>query len=195
MISQMNSFRRDIPSLKRQAERFKTEVASLKTEILALKSERDSLRIEVNFEHAQNTHLHEISLIDQSNDQGRLNRRIWVLEQENQDLKRDMESSKVTRKEELEKEVGISNGLRDRIGTLDDKRGKALKRLEEAEGREMRLKGELEALRIRSRVDIERLEREVQEARLAATSIEERRVESQTPVQVMATEEQAVINR
>lgn len=192
---QMNSFRRDIPSLKRQAERCKTEVASLKTEIQSLKSERDSLRIEVNYEHDQNTHLHEISLSDHPHDNGRLNRRIWVLEQENQAFKREMEVLKVSHKGELEREVGISNGLRDRIGTLDEKRGKLIRKLEEVEGREFGWKGELEALRTSSRIDIERLELELKAARAApVTVMDEKRVESHPRTQALAIED-VVMNR
>lgn len=190
----MNSFKRDIPSLKRQSERFKTEVAALKTEIQSLKSERDSLRIEVNYEHDQNTHLHEVTLQADLGDQGRLNRRIWVLEHENGILKKEMEVSKSTHQEELTKELGVSNGLRDRIGTLDEKRGRALKKLEEFEGREIALKGEIEALRNSSRMDIERLERELKEARAASVIVGE--VEKQAPARVLVSSvDQTVIAR
>jgi len=194
----MNSFKRDIPSLKRQSERFKTEIAALKTEIQSLKSERDTLRIEVNYEHDQNTHLHEVTLQSDLVDQGRANRRIWVLEQENTALKKELEVLRSSHQEELGREVGISNGLRDRIGTLDDKRGKALRKLEEVEGREMALKGEIEALRHSSRMDIERLEKELKEAR-AATIINvmegEKQVGSQSRVQLLSAVEQPVITR
>jgi len=194
----MNSFRRDIPSLKRQSEKFKTEVAALKTEIQSLKSERDTLRIEVNYEHDQNTHLHEVTLQSDLVEQGRANRRIWVLEQENAVLKKELEVMRSTHQEELEKEVGISNGLRGRIGTLDEKRGKALRRLEEVEGREMALKGEVEALRVSSRMDIERLERDLEEARATAVTniVEgEKQAGSQNRSQVLSAVQQTVITR
>lgn len=194
----MNSFRRDIPSLKRQSEKFKTEVAALKTEIQSLKSERDTLRIEVNYEHDQNTHLHEVTLQSDLVEQGRANRRIWVLEQENAVLKKDLEVLRSTHQEDLEKELGISNGLRGRIGTLDEKRGKALRKLEEVEGREMALEGEIEALRVSSRMDIERLERDLEEARATAVVniVEgEKQGGSQNRVQVLSAAQQLVITR
>jgi len=194
----MNSFRRDIPSLKRQSERFKTEIAALKTEIQSLRSERDALRIEVNYEHDQNTYLHEVTLQSDLVEQGRANRRIWVLEQENAILKKDLEMLRSSHQEDLEKEVGISNGLRGRIGTLDEKRGKALRKLEELEGREMSLKGEIEALRISSRIDIERLERDLEEARATAVTnmVEgEKQAGSQNRVQVLSVAQPSVITR
>ena len=193
----MNALKRDLPSLKRQCERFKTEKASLQTEIISLTSDRDALRIEMKAEYDKNLFLQEVTLSGENDldrlkegDPGKANRKIWALEQQIEQLKRDSEIQKLQHKDEMEKEVGVSNGLRDRIGTLDEKRRKVQVKLEEAEGRESGLKGELEALRIRSRVDIERLEREVQEARLAVTT-----VESQSRVQVVAAEEQVVINR
>jgi predicted nucleic acid-binding Zn-ribbon protein len=91
-----------------------------------------------------------------------------------------------------------SNGLRDRIGTLDEKRGKVLRKLEEVEGREMALKGEIEALRHSSRMDIERLEKELKEARSAAvvTVVEtEKQVETQSRLQVLSAVEQPAITR
>jgi hypothetical protein len=151
----------------------------------------------VNYEHDQNIHLHEISLVDHvQNDQGRANRRIWVLEQENLALKNELELLRLSNKEDLERELGVSNGLRDRIGTLDEKRGKAIRKLEEVEGREIALMGELEALRSSSRMDIERLERELKEARAATPPPNvEKRVEIGQKAQVLLAEEQPAVNR
>lgn len=200
----MNALKRDLPSLKRQCERFKTEKASLQTEIISLTSDRDALRIEMKAEYDKNMFLQEITLSGENDldrlkegDPGKANRKIWALEQQIEQLGRDSEIQKLNHKEEMEKEVGVSNGLRDRIGTLDEKRRKVQVKLEEAEGRESGLKGELEALRASSRIDIERLGMEVKEARAAlASAVEkERPAGSQIRVQMVLADQQPTTTR
>jgi len=200
----VNALKRDLPSLKRQCERFKTEKASLQTEIISLTSDRDALRIEMKAEYDKNLFLQEVTLSGENDldrlkegDPGKANRRIWALEQQIEQLKRDSEIQKLNHKEEMEKEVGVSDGLRDRIGTLDEKRRKVQVKLEEAEGRESGLKGELEALRASSRIDIERLGIEVKEARAAlASAVEkEKPAGSQTRVQMVLADQQPTTTR
>lgn len=200
----MNALKRDLPSLKRQCERFKTEKASLQTEIISLTSDRDALRIEMKAEYDKNMFLQEVTLSGENDldrlkegDPGRANRKIWALEQQIEQLKRDSEIQKLNHKEEMEKELGVSNGLRDRIGTLDEKRRKVQVKLEEAEGRESGLKGELEALRASSRIDIERLGMKVKEARAAlASAVEkEKPAGSQTRVQMVLANQQPTTTR
>ena len=200
----MNALKRDLPTLKRQCERFKTEKASLQTEIISLTSDRDALRIEMKAEYDKNLFLQEVTLSGENDldrlkegDPGKANRKIWALEQQIEQLKRDSEIQKLQHKDEMEKEVGVSNGLRDRIGTLDEKRRKVQVKLEEAEGRESGLKGELEALRASSRIDIERLGMEVKEARAAlASAVEkERPAGSQTRVQMVLADQQPTTTR
>jgi DNA repair exonuclease SbcCD ATPase subunit len=120
------------------------------------------------------------------------------LEQQNQELQRELEVQKLKFKEEIERELGISSGLRDRIGTLDEKRRKAVSGLEEAERRENGIKGELEALRNSTRIDIERLEREVTEARasLPTGDVDHmRRAVGQPRSQVLVAEDQIALTR
>jgi chromosome segregation ATPase len=162
---QITGLKRDLPSLRRQCERFKTERASLQTEIASLRSERDTLRLEVSSSHDQTTYLNELSVSGELDGQGKLNRKIWALEQKNEALHREIEARGVKYEQELEKERNVGSGLRDRIGSLDEKRRKVQKGLEEAEGREKRLKGELEALTHISRADIARLQAELEIAR------------------------------
>lgn len=200
----MNALKRDLPSLKRQCERFKTEKASLQTEIISLTSDRDALRIEMKAEYDKNLFLQEVTLSDENDldrlkegDPGKANRKIWALEQQIEQLKRDSEIQKLQHKDEMEKEVGVSNGLRDRIGTLDEKRRKVQVKLEEAEGRESGLKGELEALRASSRIDLERLGMEAKEARAALTSAVEKDkpAGSQTRLQMVLADQQPTTTR
>jgi chromosome segregation ATPase len=117
-----------------------------------------------------------------------LNRRIWVLEQKNEDLERELEAQKVKYQEDVEKERGVSGGLRDRIGTLEEKRKKVVSALEEVEGRETGLKGELEALRASSRADIARLERELEEARASTANTAVKAASSTLRPQLLAAE-------
>jgi len=200
----VNALKRDLPSLKRQCERFKTEKASLQTEIISLTSDRDALRIEMKAEYDKNLFLQEVTLSDENDldrlkegDPGKANRKIWALEQQIEQLKRDSEIQKLQHKDEMEKEVGVSNGLRDRIGTLDEKRRKVQVKLEEAEGRESGLKGELEALRASSRIDLERLGMEAKEARAALTSAVEKDkpAGSQTRLQMVLADQQPTTTR
>jgi chromosome segregation ATPase len=195
----VNRLHRELPSLKKQVERFKTERASLQTEVTSLRSERDSLRIEVDYEHDQNIYLQEITISTehaneqgQGGDAGRLNRRIWALEQKNEDMERELEAQKVKYEEDVEKERGVSGGLRDRIGTLEEKRKKVVSALEEVEGRETGLKGELEALRANSRADIARLERELEEARASTANTAEKVASSMSRPQLLAAEQAEV---
>lgn len=133
--------------LKRQCERYKTERAALQTEISSLKCERDILRVEVTHEFDRNTHLKEEYFAAEFDAQGRANRRIWVLEQQNGEIKLEMEKQQKRHEGELEKERNVSSGLRDRIGSLDEKRKRAQDALEESRKRESRLQSDLEAMR------------------------------------------------
>jgi predicted RNase H-like nuclease (RuvC/YqgF family) len=155
-------------------------------------------------EHDKNVFLHEIALSGENDlnrlkegDSGKANRKIWALEQQIEELKLDSEVQKLRYKEEMEKEVGVSNGLRDRIGTLDEKRRKVMVKLEEAEGRESGLKGELEALRASTRIDIERLGTEVKEAReaLASAVEKDKHAGSQSRVQMVLADQQSTMTR
>lgn len=155
-------------------------------------------------EYDKNLFLQEVTLSGENDldrlkegDPGKANRRIWALEQQIEQLRRDSEIQKLHHKDEMEKEVGVSNGLRDRIGTLDEKRRKVQVKLEEAEGRESGLKGELEALRASSRIDIERLGMEVKEAHAAlASAVEkEKPAGSQTRVQMVLADQQPTTTR
>lgn len=141
---QINQFKQELPSLKRQCERFKTERASLLTEVTSLRSERDTLRLEVSHEYDRNTHLKEEYLTNDLEGQGKANRRIWMLEQQNADLKRDMDLLQVQHIQDVEKERNVSSGLRNRIGTLDEKRRRAQEALVDAEKREEKLKLDVE---------------------------------------------------
>ncbi|OCF44665.1 hypothetical protein I317_01552 [Kwoniella heveanensis CBS 569] len=53
---------------------------------------------------------------------GRLNRKIWVLEEQVKSLKGEKESTERAHQEAMEGEIAISAGLRDRIGDLEGKR-------------------------------------------------------------------------
>lgn len=135
-----------LPSLKRQCERFKTERASLQTEIASLRSERDTLRLEVQDGHDLHAVVEEHLLTDVDG-QGRANRRIWLLEQRNADLDREVATSRYEHAEAIEKERNVSQGLRERIGALEKKRRRAEDETEEAKKRETELKAEIQALR------------------------------------------------
>jgi hypothetical protein len=105
------------------------------------------------------------------------------LEQKNQALLQDTEAREIRYGQELEKERGVSSGLRDRIGTLDEKRRKGARELEEGEGREKALRGELEALRASSTADIARLQAELEALRAVSTA-------SKVPAQVVRSQDQ-----
>lgn len=134
--------------MKRQCERFKSERAALQTEVASLKSERDVLRVEVTHEFDRSAHLKEEYLAAEFDAQGRANRRIWVLEQQNGEMKREMEDQKKRHEEETEKERNVSSGLRDRIGALDEKRKRVQDALDESKKREIRLQSDLDAMRL-----------------------------------------------
>jgi len=91
---------------------------------------------------------------------GKLNRRIWVLEQRNLDLARKPQEMKKAHMEALEAERAIASGLRDRIGKLEEKVRKGKQRVENAETAQHDTKQELETIRVKSDTDLGRLRSE-----------------------------------
>lgn len=57
--------------------------------------------------------------------------------------------------EAIEKERNVSNGLRDRIGALDEKRKRAQDAIDEGQKRERRLQSDLDALRSARQLELE----------------------------------------
>ena len=106
------------------------------------------LRVEVTHEFDRSAHLKEEYLAAEFDAQGRANRRIWVLEQQLEEMKREMEDERKRHEEEIEKERNVSSGLRDRVGILDEKRKRVQNALDESKKREVRLQSDLDATRL-----------------------------------------------
>lgn len=113
------------------------------------------LRVEVINEVDRSTHLKEEFLATDIDAQGRANRRIWVLEQQDLELKQHMELQRKRYESDIEKERNVSNGLRDRIGTLDEKRRRLQDSLVGAKKREQRLQSDFDALQAARLVDLQ----------------------------------------
>lgn len=77
--------------------------------------------------------------------QGKLNRRLWLVEQKNTALEKQIGALKKEHEEELTAEMAVAAGLRDRIGVLDEK----VRKWQETSKAEERAKTEAQtALRI-----------------------------------------------
>lgn len=96
---------------------------------------------------------------------GKANRRIWLLEHQIDEMKREVEDAKGEAEEEVWLERAISEGLRDRIGRLEEKVRSGRRDLDESLGREKSLREELNDVKIRGEEEEKRLKKEWRDMR------------------------------
>ncbi|WWC91750.1 uncharacterized protein L201_006697 [Kwoniella dendrophila CBS 6074] len=131
-------------ALRKQKETLESDIKGKSNEIENLIMDRDSLRVEYNRAQSENTWWNNralssstststsnnnlgvssssSSLLLEGDVQGKLNRRIWLLEEKVKSLQDSKISMKNEYEDEIERERAISSGLRDRISDLESKR-------------------------------------------------------------------------
>ena len=126
-----------------------TDRASLQTEIDQLRAERDSLRIEYRgaLDKDRWWSQYDQTASVEFDGQGKLKRRIWLLEQRDEKHLKEMTDVQKGHQEDLEVQMATAAGLRDRIGTLELKVRTAKKDITSADVRETELKRELESVK------------------------------------------------
>lgn len=116
------------------------EKASLTKEIELFQAERDSLRIEYTREREQNRWWtqHDLSSSATPNGgsefdgQGKLNRKLWLVEQKNAELVKEITQMKRAHSDAIDVEMAVAAGLRDRIGVLEERVRKGRSEVEDA---------------------------------------------------------------
>ena len=168
MADDFNRLKFQCDNLKLQRQTLSTECTTLQAErqtlnleLDKLQTERDSLRLELAKEHDQNTWWANKDMQASGSaaldfdGQGKLNRKIWVLETRNKELEKVIEESSDKRlkdseenKTRLEKAIAdermVSIGLRDRIGRLEQKIRSREENAHDSVDREQTLKTALE---------------------------------------------------
>ena len=175
-LCQFKGMYEKVSRLKAQCDILKTERQTLSSECAQHFTARASLDEETRNRHAERevpgsgnrgalekdgsrSHYDQGTLIE-FDGQGKLNRRIWLLEQRNLDLTKDMDELKKVHQGELQVEMATASGLRDRIGKLDERVRNGKQEVEDIESSRLGLKRELDSLRAHVEVDKKRLRTE-----------------------------------
>ncbi|RXK36537.1 hypothetical protein M231_06196 [Tremella mesenterica] len=95
--------------------------------------------------------------LDSLDAQGKLHRRIWLLESLNSRLTNDIETLKKSHEDDLNAERAVAAGLRDRIGRLEERVRSARKSMEEGRKREEELMRDMEGTEKFYQGEVERL--------------------------------------
>ncbi|WWC72059.1 uncharacterized protein I206_106019 [Kwoniella pini CBS 10737] len=117
-------------SLETDIELRMSESVNLEEQILLLTMERDELKADTkgiwlsSAKPLSATSSGSSSSIFEGDVQGKLNRRIWLLEEQVKTMKSDKFTMKKEHDDDIERERAISSGLRDRISELEIKRKK-----------------------------------------------------------------------
>ena len=143
-------------------ERRSTDRDDLLREIQDLRAELDGLRVgyrETSNED-QGWRQHDQTNLMELDGQGKLNRRLWLVEQAHKNLELSLKDAKMRHVEELQTEISTAAGLRDRIGKLEEKVRRGRQETEEARASERSLKVEANSLRVHFALESERLRAE-----------------------------------
>jgi chromosome segregation ATPase len=136
--SQCDSLKTQRQTLSTECTGLQTDRQSLTQELEKLQAERDSLRMELAKEHDQNAwwaskDMQASGTASMEYDgQGKLKRRIWVLETRNKELEdlveglkserlKSAEESDIRAEKAIADERSVSAGLRERIGRMEEK--------------------------------------------------------------------------
>ncbi|WWD03690.1 hypothetical protein V865_001746 [Kwoniella europaea PYCC6329] len=113
-------------SLENDIDQRQAHITQLNKEIVNLRNERDTLPPNTDswWNSRPLSASASMSSLSEGDVQGKLNRRIWLLDEQVQSLKQEKVDMKTEFDDELERERAISSGLRDRISDLEVKRKK-----------------------------------------------------------------------
>ena len=134
--------------LSAECDRALKDRRDLQGELVGLHGERDALRMEVSQGKDRESWWSQYDMTSSSaaqyDTQGKLNRKLWMLEQRNAELSKLLEGAAIVRETAVEEEREIARGLRERIGKLDEARRGASSLAQANEARTQNLHKELE---------------------------------------------------
>lgn len=121
--AQLQSFNDELLRLKTECDTLAAQHKDLSVQCEARQAEHDSLVAEIESTHREhldnfNCHLGPTS-ISGFDSIGKLNRRVWTLEQKNASLEEELKDAAARRRTDVDAERAIAASLRDRIGVLE----------------------------------------------------------------------------
>lgn len=127
--------------------------------------------------------------------QGKLNRRLWLMEQRNAELVRQVGEQKTSHDEEMQVEMATASGLRDRIGKLEEKLRIGKQDIVDAQVRERDARSDLVASRSQHEAEVKHLRTESADMKEASGKEKGDCLRLKEEMRVLAEERQAALDQ